>query len=234
MKINYNIYLSLLMIIGILSASEPNASTHKKGSPSSSRFCVAFQESLSHNQINSILDRYSADVIEKMPSISVPVYIVKIANQRNDNSFVSNTLNRLDNEPGILYVTSEYSDLKEQTVSFGNVRRQGNLGISRPTKASFDDKSLSSTTRYQDIVVSHFEGLYRCLSPKSSQKKTGHYAQFNINIDRGGSVSQVRVLKTNIRDPRVLNCLRKKIYTWRNFPERQGPRDLHVKFKFEY
>jgi len=199
--------------------------------PSQHQYCIAFEQRLNQSQIEQILDRFSAKVIRQLHSLSNPIYVVEIRTLGSPEK----KKQEISGTSGVLYVTSEDQELENLKIESIPARRVGNAQIKKPTGKPIKDGSLGLQARYQRVVTEHLPGLYACVSKRTDRrKKQGVYALIEAHIDIHGRVKSVRISKSNIRDPKMLNCFRKKIYTWRDFPRRQTPADLTVRFNIRY
>ena len=199
--------------------------------PLHKQFCIAFEQNVKQSQIESILNRFSARVVKRLSAVDNPVYVVEISTRENPSVLKR----KIEDTPGVFYVTGENQEPKNLAVESTPIRRSGKATIKKPAKTQIEDGAVGLQTKYQQVVIKHLPGLYACVSKRlESAKKKGKYALIEATVDMNGRIKQVRIKKSNIRDPRIIGCLRKKVYTWRDFPARHSPPELQIRFNFRY
>ncbi len=201
--------------------------------PARQQFCIAFEQGLAQSEINQILDKYSAHVIQRLNAASFPVYVIEIE-AANDPQQKKQELEQI---PGVVYVTTENGETNRLEIESVTAPKQrvGGIAIKKPGENHLENGTESLQSKCQRVVAEHLPGLHACVSKKTyTNKKQGAYALIELNIDKNGKVKSVRIAKSNIRDPKILSCFRKKAYTWRDFPKRQSPSELKVKFNIRY
>lgn len=235
-----NLYIILLLVIFTTAFSGESPPEAKKDNipvnQNTTRFCIAFEGSLDKTQISYILNSFSARVIQKMDSFAFPVYIIEIDHRQNMDRFASEMTKKLENQPGVSYATTGFTDLSAQKVDFNLPKRQGSININHPANKNVRISSSGyGYIHYQEIVKNHFPGLEACISQRYGRLSARNYwVQIEIDIDWKGSVKMVRVLDGNIRQAGFLKCMSSKIKTWRDFPRRKTREDIILRFKFDY
>ena len=225
----------LLSALHLFAQEYPKLSQYSTDSslPARHQFCIAFEQGVAQSEIDQILNKFSAQVVQRLNAVSYSIYVVEIEDTPNPQQ----KKQEIEQVPGVAYVTSETEEIKSLKIETVTAPKQraGNIAIKKPGESHLQNGIESMQGKYQSVVAEHLPGLHACVSQRTyTAKKQGSYALIELKVDKSGRVISARILKSNIRNPKILSCFRKKIYTWRDFPKRQSPSELSVKFNISY
>jgi hypothetical protein len=190
---------------------------------------IGFEKNTTEDQRLLILNKTAAINIEELNFMDYPLFRIEFDNNQDGDKAFEDASNQLKDEPGVRFVSDEQNWNADENRSV-SIKRQGEMNITK-------EKTLSKSSKehYHGIILNHMPGLNRCVEkqyPIGKRKKVK--ALYQIVINKKGAVKKVRLLSSNIRQPALRTCLKKKILTWHDFPRRRGDDNLSVKFKFSY
>jgi len=225
----------LFFSLSVFAQEYPKLSPYSADSsaPARHQFCIAFEQGIAQAEIDNILNKFSAQIVQRINAVSYPIYVVEIEAASNPQQ----KKQEIEQIPGVVYVTSENEEIKNLKIESATAPKQraGAIAIKKPGESHLQNGTETMQSKYQSVVAEHLPGLHACISKRTyTAKKQGSYALIELKVDKSGRVKFVRILKSNIRDPKILSCFRKKTYTWRDFPKRQSPSELSVKFNISY
>ena len=221
---------STLIYSGVLSQSAPQDTPLADVKISGKKFLyIGFEKTTTENQRLSILNRTSAENVEELTLMDYPLFRIEFADDQDGIQSFEETSIQLKDEPGVMFVSDKENWDESETKNI-SIKRQGNMNIP-------DEKKLptSSKAYYHNIILNHMPGLNRCVEkqyPIGKRKKVK--ALYQIVINKKGAVTEVRLLSSNLKQPDLRTCLKKKILSWHDFPRRRENENLTVKFKFSY
>ena len=225
----------LFSSIAVFAQEYPKLSHYSADSSSPARyqFCIAFEQGIAQSEIDNILNKFSARIVQHLNAVAYPIYVVEIEGASDPQQ----KKREIEQIAGVVYVTSENEEVTGLEIESATAPKQraGSIAIKKPGENHLQNGTESLQSKYQRVVAQHIPGLHACVSKRNyTDKKQGAYALIELNIDRNGGVKSVRITKSNISDPKILGCFRKKARTWRDFPKRQSPSELKVKFNISY
>lgn len=138
----------------------------------------------------------------------------------------------------------EYSYRTEKPLSFRNeekrvARGKPSINIPAPTFERFASKNgnrdLEETTAVMALNEHDIQFCFERFSRFDPSFSADVVVSFSIHPDGYVIPSSIKIIKSNIQDPRVLNCIKKSIQRWRNFPKialEDGPFTITRKYIF--
>jgi len=226
----YILLICAFVSLPVFSQSTPQDTPFADVKISEKKFLyIGFEKTTSEDQRFLILNKTSATNIEELNLLDYPLFRIEFDNDEDGIQSYDEALTQLQEEPGVMFV-SDKQNWDEKESSGINIKRQGDMNIP-------DEKKLpeSSKAHYHNIILNHMPGLNRCVEkeyPIGKRKKVK--ALYQIVINKKGAVEDVRLLSSNIKQPALRTCLKKKILSWHDFPRRRDDANLTVKFKFSY
>ena len=190
---------------------------------------IGFEKNTSEEQRLSILNNTFAINIEELNFMDYPLFRIEFDTDKDGIKAFEDASSQLKDEPGVMFVSDKQNWDKNESRSI-SIKRQGDMNI--PAEKTLPK---SSKAYYHSIILNHMPGLNRCVEkqyPIGKRKKIK--ALYQIVINKKGAVEKVRLLSSNIKQPELRTCLKKKILTWHDFPRRRDDENLTVKFKFSY
>lgn len=226
-------YILLLFVftnVSVFSQNEPQDTPIANMEISEKKFLyIGFEKNTTEDQRFSILNKTTASNIEELNFMDYPLFRIEFDNDEDGIQAFEDATSQLKNETGVMFVSEKQNWHENENRSI-NIKRQGDMNIPK-------EKALpkSSKEHYHSIILNHMPGLNRCVEkqyPIERRKKIK--ALYQIVINKKGAVEKVRLLSSNIKQPELRTCLKKKILSWHDFPRRHEDENLTVKFKFSY
>ncbi len=231
MKIlKYTLLLLIFTYVSVFSQNKPENTPLTNMEISAKKFLyIGFEKNTTEDQRFSILNKTTASNIEELNFMDYPLFRIEFDNDEDGIQAFENAAGQLEDEAGVMFVskTQNWNENENESIC---LKRQGDMNIPK-------EKALpkSSKEHYHSIILNHMPGLNRCVEkqyPIERRKKIK--ALYQIVINKKGAVEEVRLLSSNIKQPELRTCLKKKILSWHDFPRRYKDENLTVKFKFNY
>lgn len=228
--LEYTLLLFAFTYVSVFSQNEPQDTPLANIKISGKKFLyIGFEKNTTEDQRFSILNKTSASNIEELNFMDYPLFRIEFDNDEDGIQAFENATSQLKDEPGVMFL-SETQDWNKNENRSISLKRQGDMNIPK-------EKALpkSSKEHYHSIILNHMPGLNRCVEKQYPiEKRKKIKALYQIVINKKGAVEEVRLLSSNIKQPELRTCLKKKILTWHDFPRRREDENLTVKFKFSY
>lgn len=190
---------------------------------------LLFKKDVTGSNQKRIIDRVGGRIIGGVPDMNI--YQIGIVNSRKSVEYIRAVCNQLEEEDAVISATPRRADEdKVQKVSIDKApapKRQGTLQMNAVGR---EEKSQDQPG-IDEIINNHRPDLSSCIK---NRKSSGQEILFRISISPAGQVTEVKALKSEITDRKILDCLIYRIKKWNDFPPEDRPYDRQVEFSFEY
>ena len=195
---------------------------------------IVFEPSVNRQTQESILDEIEGDVVGGLPSFEI--YQVKFNNPDRTFSKLAQIQLKLEKNENIIFampqkVDGQNGSRTKDLVTTASSDREGTLNSSAISRKLNNNGRRS----VQDVINGHYPGLYACIEKQNRVVDSYHgKISFELIVTPKGSVKNVSIVRSNVRNKLATTCMLKKMRKWRDFPNSSGSENKRIEFEFKF
>jgi hypothetical protein len=192
---------------------------------------IVFQPDVTRQQQEKILSSIGGDIIGGVPSLDI--YQVEIKNPDCSVKTVNQICEQLQKNLKIVLASArkENDDRIPKVNTKTYVKRKSSLNMEATDRAIEPDDSNS----INGALSENKNSLAAC-QKQIRQFYPNKHGQilFRIYLSPGGDVTNVKTLKSDLKDDKIINCFEYKMKSWDGFPEETQRYERQVEFSVKY
>ena len=195
---------------------------------------IVFDPSINRQAQENILEDINGDVVGGLPSFDI--YQVEFDNPNKSFSRLAQVQLTLEKNNNIIFAMPQKVEDKnslstKKLITTASSDREGDLN-SRNISRKLDRNGKRSI---QEVIQGHYPGLYNCVEKKNRVDGSFHgKVKFELTVTPEGSVKNVIIAQSTIRNKIITTCMLKKIRKWRDFPRSSDSANKRIEFEFKF
>jgi len=188
---------------------------------------VIFKDGVQRDQRQSAVNIINGTIAGYLDDLDI--YQVSVPNRKCEFSSLKQSLEKLEKQKSVSQVS--YRVVEERSfekIDVGKLKPQ-RLGQLDMQPAERKKKEQPSETDL--ILENNKKTLYTCIEQfPGSHGET----EFRIIIAPEGGIKQVSVLKTDVKNKKIIDCMKFKVGKWNDFPPEEKGFDRNLEFSFKF
>ena len=195
---------------------------------------IVFDPSVNRQTQESILADIKGTIVGGLPSFDI--YQVTFDNPDRSFSKLAQVQLKLEKNENVIFampqkVDKQNSNNTKDLITTVSSDREGSLN-SKEISRKLSNKSKRSI---QDVINGHYPGLYACVEKQNRVSDSFHgNINFELIVNPKGSVINVSIFRSNVKDKIITICMLKKMRKWRDFPKSSGTKNKRIEFEFKF